>query len=1557
MSGAFDPHEAARTGAGPTTSDLRPAGSPATPGKNTLTAGVLPRTTSDMPPAGAPVQKQAAAMDTAAAAVPAATPRSSAASAAAEDGRVSATAPGPQLAQHGHAMQYYHLHQPAFLDAVRTRLLAADLPPGSPQLSWPHGPARFVEQLRFALTGPEASELPELLHPSDPWALIDAHRTMDADPTLATGAMGWSPAAGLALATAFERSVRASLPRVAARYVAERGTRSASLLVAAHPMDRVVAEALVTDGVVALGANRVAETGKADGAATGYDVQTGGIRLVMSYRWLGDVDPTLWHWLSVDDPADATLEEIAFAVWNRTEYAYGLTRVGGYVAVPRDWARQVPGVQVREAHGGVTLDRFDRSPVEELAASKLADRAALAQGAHAMGDAAQATSATARTGADPDARDSAPDRTQLLDALDATSVILDALTRQLGPWGLAYVLDAGRSFVARQRAALPGATPDTLALWAPVITGQRAIVRDAATGLLEVQSALAEAGVAPDQLSARDRAQNAHPGLQVLYGYAQAAGTAQLGESARTVLAQARAAHGVLPVTLIARASQDAGRALSQLSHAGEDGAGGPAAAARARSLGADHAQLAGEVATLESQVMASGRPDPVLLETAGLDAETLAFRARIAQLQASLSALGHALDAADQGVIAALAHLSAGARMVMTGHHLDLASQALGEVETTLDTSQPAAVNARYDAMPPSPAREYGRQFELRDTRKAQLARAHERFATIARAHGLDGAIFQEAEHAMRDAQIRALVANVAVLVAAGVISGGVAAVAGDFAAGLVGGGRAVTAIAESTGALRTARVVGGVTNVVVDAGANAAAQTALTGDHLGSSFAENLLSNAAVRAALGPLHAAIRTWGGLDEEALALWTQQGARGKLALARTAVISAELVTTGATSYVVHRLTTLARGEKPDDETIATWAVQGATLVLARLIHTRLDAVMERLQGAGTRAGELVARAARQQARTLAYQSTEAIGRGAAMQLLIEHQQLTRDEIDFWRGVAADPAATRTLGIDGQKAAARLAAAEAQSTELQGPALHDLPLRLAGLEQEVEGSRLWVGDAEQIAHGLANARDAGLPLSVKPPPSAGAAEPASDAGVPATRIWHVNLGGDDLEIRERVSAGRVRGAVPDAATAHTGTAANRYDGKSPAELTPAELESRGAHPVPGARFSGLATQGDPKAKITPEQAIERAHDAVTILDGVNQEFLSIDRGGSIWVSVGPESCLVDITVGDAMADVAQHTYTRAAKHARIKISEHARLEDVTRAVAHELAEIRGLMGDATLQVTDKPALARGSTADKMQHHDLGRRAELQILRYELESQPSRRAEIVDEIEKLVEHLGLDKSKIGADARARKMLGDPVVKGIDQMNGRKRLKVTRSAVHEPQSKVERGNWEFNILVDLPGGQSLLIAQGHTQVDIHGRPTSGPDFSFDKRVQLDGSEFRVDIEGIPSLTDWALDEGMKAFKKDFGHPPDELPGSLADDNKAIFQKEYAVQIEGGATPDAAGQRAAARTPFVAARAKKGYTKVKVEPSAEMVNIVNGHPPRVHQVPARIHVTARKP
>jgi hypothetical protein len=205
----------------------------------------------------------------------------------------------------------------------------------------------------------------------------------------------------------------------------------------------------------------------------------------------------------------------------------------------------------------------------------------------------------------------------------------------------------------------------------------------------------------------------------------------------------------------------------------------------------------------------------------------------------------------------------------------------------------------------------------------------------------------------------------------------------------------------------------------------------------------------------------------------------------------------------------------------------------------------------------------------------------------------------------------------------------------------------------------------------------------------------------------------------------------------------------------------------------------------------------------------------------------------------------------------------------------------------------------------------------------------------------------------------MLGDSVIKGVDLMNGKKRLKVAFSAVHMPPSKIDRvrGHWDFEIEVNLPGMPGQLLVQSHAFLDSSGRPKKGPTFTINKTRLIDGSEIRIDIEGIPSLTEFALRKGIERFTEDFGHPPSELPGSLGDDNKAIFQKEYAMQIAKGETHDVAKDRAAAKTPFVTKRGAHGYTNVKVDPSTETVDIVLGHPPRVHKVPATIQVTARKP
>jgi hypothetical protein len=74
-------------------------------------------------------------------------------------------------------------------------------------------------------------------------------------------------------------------------------------------------------------------------------------------------------------------------------------------------------------------------------------------------------------------------------------------------------------------------------------------------------------------------------------------------------------------------------------------------------------------------------------------------------------------------------------------------------------------------------------------------------------------------------------------------------------------------------------------------------------------------------------------------------------------------------------------------------------------------------------------------------------------------------------------------------------------------------------------------------------------------------------------------------------------------------------------------------------------------------------------------------------------------------------------TSAVKPPRsITISKEANLRDITRATAHEVAEIQKLLVDPNAVHND--ALKKGSTSTALTAHDEGRLAELNVLLYEL-----------------------------------------------------------------------------------------------------------------------------------------------------------------------------------------------------------------------------------------------
>ena len=208
---------------------------------------------------------------------------------------------------------YLSLHERALWTSVRQHLMQASLPQPHARLAW-HDDERFVDatiaRLRAMDLFAGAAPLAAVLSPIDPYKLIERH--------IPPG-RAWAPVIGTILAAQFERAIAASLLRLGPRWIEiadrageagphdERSSRvTAEVLVASHPMDlavrRGLTAGLVVDLAVPVG-GRPKPTGRAPGLRS--------VRL----EWQGVRDPALWNWVRTVEPADASAEEVAAALW------------------------------------------------------------------------------------------------------------------------------------------------------------------------------------------------------------------------------------------------------------------------------------------------------------------------------------------------------------------------------------------------------------------------------------------------------------------------------------------------------------------------------------------------------------------------------------------------------------------------------------------------------------------------------------------------------------------------------------------------------------------------------------------------------------------------------------------------------------------------------------------------------------------------------------------------------------------------------------------------------------------------------------------------------------------------------------------------------------------------------------------------------------------------------------------------------------------------------------------------------------------------------------------
>ena len=400
----------------------------------------------------------------------------------------------------------------------------------------------------------------------------------------------------------------------------------------------------------------------------------------------------------------------------------------------------------------------------------------------------------------------------------------------------------------------------------------------------------------------------------------------------------------------------------------------------------------------------------------------------------------------------------------------------------------------------------------------------------------------------------------------------------------------------------------------------------------------------------------------------------------------------------------------------------------------------------------------------------------------------------------------------------------------------------------------------------------------------------------------------------------------------------------------------EPASRAAHEVPGSEFTGQARPGQQRAKLDPAVLIEHARGAATIMNMGSgaHAFHEIGDGRLLITVPGAKNIRVTFELMPARSDVANHDFKVGDTDAIVRISEQARLEDVTRAIAHELAEIQGLASGAP---SGAPAMRPGSEGTELTHHDLGRRAEVEILLYQLDNvSPAARTDVVHELTALLEHLGFDAKTIGSDRRAQRVLGERAVARIDEILNKPRI-VGKLDTDLITSGITNGIWKCVVSVRIPNGDARMVIEAFAPVDALGQPNGELEFNLSNEVRVDSRTQRVKVQDEGRLTDLAIRAVSDRYRGTFGSDPDNLDGSLAFDNKALFQRAYAeiVHASPKIAPEVAALAAIKRTPFGEARVRAKYDQFEVR-TAGTESIVIGDPPRVQEVPANITVNARR-
>lgn len=233
--------------------------------------------------------------------------------------------------------------------------------------------------------------------------------------------------------------------------------------------------------------------------------------------------------------------------------------------------------------------------------------------------------------------------------------------------------------------------------------------------------------------------------------------------------------------------------------------------------------------------------------------------------------------------------------------------------------------------------------------------------------------------------------------------------------------------------------------------------------------------------------------------------------------------------------------------------------------------------------------------------------------------------------------------------------------------------------------------------------------------------------------------------------------------------------------------PTGKAARFANPNAVSKFRGEALPGEARPAITPEQFQAELGNTLpnaVDLSGANAVAVVENSGVTLQLSgTKTTSVTVRIVLADKpMPDVAQYYLAEGGTEATVRVSPGARLQDVERALSHELAEIQAKIDGRDAQSDALDWANGGGPTDKLSGHDYGRLAEMRVLFDQLGREPQTtehtktpgyRQDTLKEIDSLLVELGLARASPHTTARIRAVVKPPefaerVIGEINELN---------------------------------------------------------------------------------------------------------------------------------------------------------------------------------------------